>query len=74
MQSGSLLNPWGRGFQNTQFLGEMLNKNDADEKEIIKTLAELPVGKLLEFQEQLGDVSSGSVTLLRDLRSFFRLS
>lgn len=66
MQSGSLLNPWGRGFQNTQFLGEVLNKNHTDEKEVIKTLVELPVEKLLEFQEQLGDVSSGSASLVRD--------
>lgn len=57
MQSGSVLNPWARGFQNKEQFAKILNIDPIDEKKIIETLTELSVEELLEFQEQLGDVS-----------------
>lgn len=57
MQSGSVFNPWARGYQDIQFIAKTLNLNTSNEKDIIETLIELPFEKLLETQEQLGDVS-----------------
>lgn len=57
MQSGSVFNPWARGYQNTQLFAKKLNIDTKNEKEIIDTLMEFSKEQLLEFQDNLGDVS-----------------
>lgn len=56
MQSGSIFNPWARGYQSSRRLAEILNLPNSDETEVMETLTNLPVMKVLELQDQLGDV------------------
>lgn len=73
MQSGSVFNSWARGFQNNQLLAKNLKIESCNEKEIIETLIELPIEKLLELQEQLGDVSSSYPVCCNTSEPLFRL-
>lgn len=57
MQSGSVFNHWAKGYHKKEQYAQALNLKTTEEKVILKTLRELPVETLYEFQGKLNDVS-----------------
>lgn len=57
MQSGCAFNQWAKGHYNKKKYIQVLSMQTNDEKDILKTLRELPIEKILEIQENIGDVS-----------------
>lgn len=59
VQSGCVFNNWAKGHYNKQNYLNVMDLHQTDEeKEILRTLQELPPEKVLEVQEKLNDVST----------------
>lgn len=57
MQSGSLFNPWARGYHGVELYSQFFDLKTPDEKEVLRKLQQLSVEELYDLQEKLNDVS-----------------
>lgn len=57
LQSGTVFNPWARGFQSTKKPAQILKLPVANQRDVVDKLVDLRVEDLLEVQNRLKDVT-----------------